>query len=85
MKKLTPYQERLARLRAENLFSENEIAKLMGKKPQTIRVQFMQIREILGIPTFEQAYREYKNKIKAAQSDQHVECQEVQQNQSLAD
>ncbi len=60
MKKLTPYQERLARLRAENLFSENEIAKLMGKKPQTIRVQFMEIRQILGIPTFEAAYREYK-------------------------
>ncbi len=82
MKKLSPYQERLARLRAENSLSENEIAKLMGKKPQTIRVQFMEIRQILGIPTFEAAYRKYK---KSDLPNQQVESQKTQQNQPLGD
>ncbi len=58
--KLSPFQNRLARLRAENGLSENEIAKLLGIKHGTVRDHFVEIRKILQIPTFEQAYRKYK-------------------------
>ncbi len=58
--KLSPYQERLARLRAENGLSENEIARLLGLKCGTVRNHFVQIRELLQIPTFEEAYKKYK-------------------------
>ncbi len=77
--KLTPYQEKLARLRAEVGLSEAEIGKLLGKKPQTIRMQFMDIRKILEIPSFEEAYRKYK---KRPPTNQHVEPLQLPQNQS---
>jgi IS30 family transposase len=58
--KLSPYQERLSKLRAEQRMKDEEIARLLGKKPQTIRVEFMRIREELGIPSFEEAWKKYK-------------------------
>ncbi len=58
--KLTPYQERLCRLRCEHFLSEAEIAKLLGRSHQTIKNDFVKLRVALRVQTFDSAWREYK-------------------------
>ncbi len=81
--KLTPHQERLCRLRCEHLLSDSEIARMFGKKPQTIRLAFSEIRQRLQVQSFEDAWKKYKNEhpgINMLSKEPHLQ---LQQNQPL--
>lgn len=63
--KLSPHQERLCKLRCEQRLSEQEIARLLGVKHGSVRNSFIEIRRLLRIETFDEAWTKYK-KIKSS-------------------